>query len=66
MSRQKEIMKEVEEIKKLLDSISQRLEHISNQERKFDLDICIHLEHMSWETHRMSNNLKELQAMGGF
>lgn len=59
-------MKEVEEIKRLLESISNRLENISQQEKQFDLDVCISLEHMSWETHRMSNNLKELQAMGGF
>lgn len=59
-------MKEVEEIKRLLESISHRLGNISQQERKFDLDVCMYLEQMSWETYKMSNNLNELQSIGGF
>lgn len=58
-------MNEIEEIKKLLANISNRLDNMSQQEKQFDLDVCIYFENLSWETYKMSNNLNELQTICG-
>lgn len=43
------------------EKLSQTLDLISQNEKKFCLDVCIELEKMSWETYRMSNDLRQIQ-----
>lgn len=63
-STQKEVMNEIEEIKRLLIAVSCKLVTLS-EDRKLDLDTSIHFEHMSHDTYRMCNDLKQIQQSYG-
>lgn len=58
-------MKEIEEIKNLLASISATFERMAENEKQFDLDTCIHFEHLSQDTYRMANDLKLIRQSYG-
>jgi hypothetical protein len=61
----REAMKEIEDIKKLLASISQKFDSMAQNEQKFDLDTCIYFEHLSHDTYRMCNNLEYIKQSYG-
>lgn len=51
-------MTEIEELIATADRLCANLDKASENEKKFCYDICHELERMSWETYRLSNDLK--------
>lgn len=49
----------------LLNRITSNLEAAALQEQKFGIDVCMHFEHLSNETFKMSNNIDEIQKEYG-
>jgi hypothetical protein len=55
----------LEEIIQLLNSITKKLDKAAEDERQFGSDLCLDLERISWQTYRMSNNIKEIHETYG-
>ena len=58
-------MDELEEITKILQSITVTLDRMAQNERKFDLDTCIHFERLSHSTYCISNDLQSINKSYG-
>lgn len=58
-------MNELEELEKILESITNTLDRMAQNERKFDLDTCIHFERLSHDTYCISNDLKSIKQSYG-
>lgn len=54
-------MNSLNELIECAQKLSNNLEIASQNELKFCVDICLVLEKMSWETYRLSNDLKEIK-----
>jgi hypothetical protein len=63
-STQKEVMNEIEEIKRMLIAVSNKLVTLS-EDRKLDMDTSIYFEHLSHDTFRMYNKLTEIKQSYG-
>lgn len=58
-------MKELDEIAKILESITNTLDRMAQNEKKFDLDTCIHFERLSYDAYCMGNDLKHIKQSYG-
>lgn len=58
-------MSELEEIEKLLKSISETMDRMSQNQKEFDLDTCIQLEHLSYDTFKTANNIGDINQHYG-
>lgn len=56
---------ELQQLIEAAESLSNTLEQAANNEKQFCVDMCMALERYSYETGRMTNEMKELQQRFG-
>jgi hypothetical protein len=58
---------DLEELVETADRLCSSLDKAASNERQFNIQVCIQLERMSWETLRVANDLREItEYMRGF
>lgn len=48
----------LEELIEMANRLCDNLDKASQLEKKFNIDICLEFEKLSWETYRMINDIK--------
>lgn len=54
-------MKDLQDLINTAKNLSDRLDQMAADEKRFCTDICLRLEQMSWEAIRMMDDLKSIQ-----
>ncbi len=60
-----ECMTALEELVEAANKLCISLEKAAENEKKFCQDLCLELERYAWETHRMTNGIRELKEIYG-
>lgn len=58
-------MTDLELLVETCNRLSNRLSDMANDEKQFSVNLCIELEHLSWQTLRTADTLKELNYRFG-
>lgn len=58
-------MSDLEEIIEIANRICERLDRISENEKKICTDVSLQIEKWSWDIYKMSNDLKTIKDESG-
>jgi len=58
-------MNAIDELVATANSLCERLEAMSNEDKRFCADVQLWLQNQSWDMYRMANNLKEISKFLG-
>ena len=59
--KQRSTMLVMENLIDQADTLFQSLDKLSWEEKKFNLDVCLEFERMSWEILRLKNNISNIK-----